>query len=67
MRCRRMDAYSTAGAEQMGQRPARVVRDPIFRGFGAFLRTYILRAGFLDGREGFMLAVTMRKDRTIGT
>ena len=23
----------------------------------AFLRTYLFRAGFLDGREGFMLAV----------
>jgi hypothetical protein len=24
----------------------------------AFFRTYFLRAGFLDGREGFMLAVS---------
>jgi hypothetical protein len=27
------------------------------RGFTAFIRTYVLRAGFLDGREGFLLAV----------
>jgi len=24
----------------------------------AFVRSYVLRAGFLDGREGFMLAVS---------
>jgi hypothetical protein len=29
----------------------------ILRGFWSFFRTYILRAGFLDGREGFLLAV----------
>ena len=29
----------------------------IVRGFWSFFRTYILRAGFLDGREGFLLAV----------
>jgi hypothetical protein len=28
------------------------------RGLWAFFRTYILKAGFLDGREGFMLAVS---------
>ena len=26
-------------------------------GWWAFIRTYFLRLGFLDGREGFMLAV----------
>ena len=29
----------------------------IVRGAYAFFRTYVLRAGFLDGREGFLLAV----------
>jgi len=29
----------------------------IGHGLWAFIRTYFLRAGFLDGREGFMLAV----------
>lgn len=29
----------------------------IRHGLWAFLRTYLLRAGFLDGREGFMVAV----------
>lgn len=30
----------------------------VVHGLWAFLRTYFLRAGFLDGREGFMLAVS---------
>jgi hypothetical protein len=30
----------------------------VLHGLGAFLRTYLLKAGFLDGREGFMLAVS---------
>jgi hypothetical protein len=29
----------------------------LLHGSWAFFRTYVLRAGFLDGREGFMLAV----------
>ena len=29
----------------------------IVRGFWTFIRTYLLRGGFLDGREGFLLAV----------
>ena len=30
----------------------------VLRALWAFVRTYFLRAGFLDGREGFMLAVS---------
>ena len=30
----------------------------VLHGAWSFLRTYVLRAGFLDGREGFQLAVT---------
>ena len=30
----------------------------IFHGGWAFMRTYVLQAGFLDGREGFMLSVS---------
>jgi hypothetical protein len=29
----------------------------ILHGLWTFLRTYVFRAGFLDGREGFLLAV----------
>jgi hypothetical protein len=27
-------------------------------GFWTFVQTYLMRGGFLDGREGFMLAVS---------
>lgn len=54
----RMDRYSTAGAEMLVARGRRVsFFSGITRGAATFLRTYILRAGFLDGREGFLLAV----------
>lgn len=54
----RMDRYSTAGAEMLVSSGRRVsFMTGIVRGFWTFFRTYILRAGFLDGREGFLLAV----------
>ena len=54
----RMDRYSTAGAEQLlaaGKRVSFI--SGISHGLWTFFRTYVLRAGFLDGREGFLLAV----------
>ena len=30
----------------------------ILHGLWSFFHTYVVRAGFLDGREGFMLAVS---------
>ena len=54
----RMDRYSTAGAESLVASGRRVsFMTGILRGWWAFFRTYILQAGFLDGREGFLLAV----------
>src|SRR6476620_5318243 len=54
----KMDLYSTLGAQQIVASGQKVwFATGIFRGLFAFLRTYILRAGFLDGREGFLLAV----------
>ena len=54
----RMDRYSTAGAEVISETGKRVwFASGIVHGFWTFLRTYILRAGFLDGHEGFLLAV----------
>jgi len=54
----KMNRYSTASAEQL-RREGRAagLGEAIARGLWAFFRTYVLRAGFLDGREGFMLAV----------
>jgi glycosyltransferase involved in cell wall biosynthesis len=54
----RMDRYSTASARMLFAKGKRVwFVTGIVRGAYAFFRTYVLRAGFLDGREGFLLAV----------
>jgi len=54
-----MNRYSTAGAQMMHNRKDRAgLPTALLHGFWSFLRTYFLRAGFLDGREGLMLAVS---------
>lgn len=54
----RMDRYSTLGAEMLVASGRRVsFMSGILHGLWTFLRTYFFRAGFLDGREGFLLAV----------
>lgn len=55
----KVNRYSAAGARQMlaaGRKAT--LRSAIGHGAWTFIRTYLLRAGFLDGREGFMLAVS---------
>ena len=55
---RKLDAYSSAGALQRhsaGKRGSLGIA--VTRGLWAFVRTYFLRRGFLDGRTGFMIAV----------
>lgn len=55
---RRMDQYSTASAETIANSERRVsFTTGITRGLWTFIRTYILQRGFLDGHEGFLLAV----------
>lgn len=54
----RMDRYSTAGADMLIENGRHIsFMTGILRGLWAFVRTYFLRSGFLDGREGFLLAV----------
>jgi glycosyltransferase involved in cell wall biosynthesis len=55
----KVDRYSTAAAQQMYLRGRRAyfVEAPV-RGAWAFVRTYVLRAGFLDGPQGFALAIS---------
>jgi glycosyltransferase involved in cell wall biosynthesis len=55
---RKLDAYSTAGAQQRhaGGKSGSFGK-ALGRGAWAFIRTYVLRRGFLDGRAGFMIAV----------
>lgn len=55
---RKMDAYSSAGARQRHAYGARGgFARAILRGAWAFVRTYLMRGGILDGRAGFMIAV----------
>lgn len=54
----KMNAYSTASARSLheqGRRSSLVTA--LAHGGWMFFRTYVLRAGFLDGREGLMLAI----------
>jgi glycosyltransferase involved in cell wall biosynthesis len=54
----RMDRYSTAGAQMFLAAGRRVsFTSGITHGLWSFLRAYVWRLGFLDGREGFLLAV----------
>jgi len=54
----RVDRYSTAGAEILAASRSRVsFASGVTHGLWSFLRAYIMRLGFLDGREGFLLAV----------
>ena len=54
---RKLDAYSSAGARQRFASGARGgLGRAIARGAWAFIRTYVLRRVFLDGRAGFMIA-----------
>lgn len=55
----KMDMYSTAGAQRLHQQGRKAtLTGAVLRGLWSFVRTWVLRAGFLDGREGFMLAVS---------
>ncbi len=55
----KINQYSTASALMLQKKNHRgSLTKAVAHAVWAFLRTYILRAGFLDGREGFMLAVS---------
>jgi len=55
----KMNAYSGAGAAMLHARGKQAsLAGAVGHGLWTFIRTYFLRAGFLDGREGFMLAVS---------
>lgn len=54
----KLNSYSGAAAAMLQRRGKRGgLAQAVLHGLWAFIRTYFLRAGFLDGREGFMLAV----------
>lgn len=54
----KLNNYSSAASLMLQRRGKRGgLAQAVLHGLWAFIRTYLLRAGFLDGREGFMLAV----------
>jgi glycosyltransferase involved in cell wall biosynthesis len=54
----RIDRYSSAGAAMLVASGRKVsFASGIGHGLWTFFRAYVLRCGFLDGREGFLLAV----------
>lgn len=55
----KVNSYSSAAAEQRHRKGARAsLSKALLHGFFAFIRTYVLRRGFLDGREGLILAIS---------
>ncbi|GHD64866.1 glycosyltransferase family 2 protein [Jeongeupia chitinilytica] len=55
---RKLDTYSEAGARQRHARgESASLAKAIGRGLWAFVRTYIVKRGFLDGAAGFQVAV----------
>jgi len=54
---RKLDTYSAAGAQQRFERGGSAsFNKAVGRAVWAFLRTYLLKRGFLDGQAGFMIA-----------
>jgi glycosyltransferase involved in cell wall biosynthesis len=55
----KVNRYSTAGAAMsLSRRKSASLYSAIGHGIWAFIRTYIIRLGFLDGKMGFILAVS---------
>ncbi len=55
----KVNKYSSLGAEQLfSQGKKGGVVSGILHGINAFIKTYFLKAGFLDGRYGLMLAIS---------
>lgn len=55
----KINRYSSAGAQAMTERGRRVtLRAAIGHALWAFARSYVFQRGFLEGRYGFMLAVS---------
>jgi hypothetical protein len=55
----KVEAYSNAGAQQAFSRGERgSIGKGVLHGAWAFFRTYVLRAGFLDGAHGLALSIS---------
>jgi len=55
----KVNSYSSLGAEKLfKQGKSSSLIGAVFRGIWTFFRTYIIKAAFLDGAQGFMLAIS---------
>lgn len=55
----KVNSYSTLGAALLYQRGVRSsLSKAILKGFWTFIRTYVLKAAILDGRQGLMLSIS---------
>ena len=54
----KINHYSSAGAQDAKRQGKKGgLKKAIAHGLWAFIRTYFIKSGFMDGREGFMLAI----------
>jgi len=55
----KVNNYSSAGAQMLAQRSKKAsLWQAVLKGFWAFIRSYFLRLGMLDGAQGFLQAVS---------
>lgn len=55
----KINSYSSLGARKLHETGRKTsLSEAILKGFWTFLRTYILKAAFLDGKQGLMLAIS---------
>jgi glycosyltransferase involved in cell wall biosynthesis len=55
----KVNSYSSLGAEMLHQKGVQSsISKAVFKAFWIFIRTYWLKAAFLDGRQGLMLAIS---------
>ena len=55
----KVNCYSTLGAQMLHQKGVQSsMSKALFRAFWTFIRTYWLKAAFLDGRQGLMLSIS---------
>jgi glycosyltransferase involved in cell wall biosynthesis len=55
----KVNSYSTLGAQKLYEAGKQAsLSQAILKGLWTFIRTYILQLGFLDGRQGLMLAIS---------
>lgn len=56
---RKVNSYSSLGAQMLHEKGARAsIYKAVFKGIWTFIRTYWIKAAFLDGQQGLMLSIS---------